>query len=404
MVKSKEKRVSNKILKLCSLYIVIWTVSPPLQHPFLFRVLVLSAGLLWLFLSWLKISSEKTDMHKLYLAVCSFCILAILFDWVIGNSFIDATIGLLQTIIMLLFILQYAYYAEKEPDFLKILTLAALFCLAIWQVRTLVEYQTNPGVSRLLVRSSEDAAMYAAMGVGGYGLVYSSVFSNAALMYLVGHSKSYKRFIYIALLVIGLLLVVSAGFLIALIMTLVSLGCWIIRMYNKRNTKTIILSGIFLVIFVFVAIELILNNSDSLIKALDGTFYQTKVKEIIKALQTDQVSGKLEGRTSRYIESIMGIFDYPIIGAKLLGAGSELGSHSTLLDMLGMYGLASFGYYYAIYYAFKLNYKNTKSKGYVIAILIVFVLNGVLNTLVGNHGILFLVVPGALMLTKTVEK
>ena len=400
MVKKKLDGL-DYILRMCSLYILIWTISPPLQHPMVFRVLVLGAGLMWLLLSWFKIAEVKTDIHTIYLAVCGFCAIAIIIEWAFGSNFVDAVISQLQIIILLLFVLQYVYYSKNDIQFIKLLTIIAIICLSIWQIRTLIEYQTNPGVSRLLVRSSEDAKYYASQGVGGYGLVYPSVFTNAALMYLLTRVKGFRKIFVLIPLVIGLLLVFSSGFLIAVIMTLVSLGCWAIRMFNNQNVKAISLSIVCLSIIVFIAMELLLKYSDSIVSALDGTFYKIKVQEIINALKTDQTTGKLEGRTSRYIESITAIFKYPIIGAKILGFESDIGGHSTLLDLIGLFGVVAIGFYVAIYYILKAMYKMAEHKGYVIAIIILFVLNGVLNTLVGSHGIVFIVVPGAILLANT---
>ncbi len=389
------------ILRLCSLYILIWTISPPLQHPMLFRILVLAAGLLWVLLSWLKISGGNTNVQVVYLSVCIFCILAIFIEWIAGSGIIDAVISQLQIIIFLLFILQFIYYKNYDTEYIKILTIVALLLLTIFQVRTLIEYQTNPGVSRLLVRSSEDAKSYAAKGVGGYGLVYPSIFSNTALMYLLGKVKGPKKIPVLISLIIGVLLVMSSGFLIAAIMTLVSIFAWIIKMFNTKNVMDVLLSILLLIVIVFTAMDLLLEYSDSVIEAMDGTFYKQKVKEIIHALKTDQTTGKLEGRTSRYLESIKGIFRFPIIGAKVLGYESELGGHSTLLDMLGLLGIFSIGFYYVLYFALKSMYKLIKHKGFIITVVMLLLLNGTLNTIVGSHGIIFIVVPGVVLLSKT---
>ena len=193
-------------------------------------------------------------------------------------------------------------------------------------------------------------------------------------------------------------MVLSSGFLIAVILTLVSLGCWLIKMFNSKKIKTILLSIFILVMVVFVGVELLLKYSDSVLDALRGTFYEEKVEEIINALLTDQTTGKLEGRTNRYMESITGIFRFPIIGAKILGLESELGGHSTLIDMLGAFGVIAVGFYYAIFAAIKSLYKAAEHKGFIIALIILFVLNGTLNTLVGSHGIIFIVIPGVIML------
>ena len=92
------------ILRISSLYILVWTISPPLQHPTIFRVAVFGTGLLWLLISWLKIVYVKTKIHELYLAVCSFCVIAIAIEWVSGTSLVDAAVGQLQIIILLLFV------------------------------------------------------------------------------------------------------------------------------------------------------------------------------------------------------------------------------------------------------------------------------------------------------------
>ena len=387
------------ILRMCSLYILVWTISPPLQHPILFRVLVLGAGLVWLFFSWLKIAEVKTDIHGIYLAVCVFCVIAIMIEWACGINLVDAAISQLQIIILLLFVLQYIYYSKNDIHFIKLLTIVAIICLSIWQLRTLIEYQTNPGVSRLLVKSGEVARYYAAKGIGGYGLIYPSVFSNMALMFLLGQWKGKKRILLLVPLLIGIILVFSSGYLIAVIMTLASLFCWIARMFTQKKNTAIFISIIAILMIIVVCLELLLKYSDFVLKSLEGTFYHQKVKEIINALLTDESTGKLEGRTNRYLMSIQGIFKYPFVGAKILGMEKELGGHSTLIDMLGMYGIVSFCFYYAIISALRFMYKSTRNKGYVIAFIILLLLNGCLNTLVGNHGVIFIVIPGVSLLS-----
>lgn len=395
----KELGGLDYILRICSLYIIVWTISPPLQYPTIFRICAICAGSVWVLLSWFSIAYEKTDLHGVYIAVCAFCVLTIFIEWVCGSSIEEAIINRLQTIILLLFVLQYMYYKDYDAVFIKQLTVITIICLSVWQIRTLIEYQTNPGVSRLLVRSSDEAQYYASKGVGGYGLVYPSVFINIALMHLIGRVKGFKKIFVLIPLLIGVLLVFSSGFLIAVIMTLVSLGAWAVRMFGNKNIKTIIISIICLTVVIFIVMELLLKYSDSIVNALDGTFYKVKIQEIINALKDDhQVTGKLEGRTSRYLESITGIFKYPVIGAKFLGLESELGGHSTLLDVLGLYGIFSIGFYFAIYFAIKNMYKMAEHKGFIIAVIILFILNGVLNTFVGSHGIIFVVIPGVILL------
>lgn len=401
MIEKTRKDIFDHILRLCSLYILIWTISPPLQHPIIYRGLGLIAGVLWVLISWMKIGKLKTDVHGVYISICLFCVFTIMIVWASGGGLVDATVTQLQLIILLLFVLQYAYYSQQDKDFIKVLTIVTFFCLSIWQIRTLIEYEINPGVSRLLVRSSDQAQYYAAQGVGGYGLIYPSIFTNAALMYLFSKWKGLKKILLLIPLTIGILLVLSSGFLIAVVMTLVSLGGWLIGLFSRKNITAILLSLIGLVAIAFLVINVLLKYSNEILQALDGTFYQRKVEEIITALQTSEVTGKLEGRTSRYLESIIGMFKYPIIGAKILGLESELGGHSTLLDLLGLFGVFSIGFYFAIGHVLKSIYQKAVHKGYVAAIIVLFLLNGILNTLVGSHGIIFIVVPGVILLAKT---
>ena len=396
MVESRRDVVDN-ILRACSVFIAVWTVSPPLQHPMIFRMLVVVASLIWIFMSMLKISKDNTGIFITYLTICGFIVLAIFIEYICGKGIVESIISQLQNVIFLLFLLQFVYYYKNDVAFLKILTVILFACLLVWQIRTLVEYEINPGVSRMLVRSSEDAIKYASMGVGGYGLIYPTIFTNMALMYLFGRVKGIKKVLIAIPLIIGIYLVFSAGFLIAVIMTLVSIICWISRLFFSTNVKTICLSFLLMLVLVFIAMELLLQYGDAIVSALDGTYYKVKVKEILEALRTDEVTGKLEGRTSRYLESFLGVFRYPIIGAKLLGFESDIGGHSALLDILGWFGIFGILYHVSIYRAIKTMFSVSDNKGLIIAVVLLFILNGVLNTIVGSHGIMFIVIPGALL-------
>lgn len=388
--------------RLLALYVIVWSVLPVVQYGTVNRLLVATAAMLWFMVAISSsIRNHKALCGKVFGAVIVFTVLTILVGVICGEGFYATFISRLQSIIFLLLLCIGIYYLETEPEFLITATKIIIPITLVVSVLTFRQAQLTPGMSRMMVWDQEIAQEYASKGVGGYGLIYSSVFYASCILYMLSVKVIKKKVWGILAVIILATTVFTSGFMIACIMMATSIFVFIFKLYSKNDYVRVIGSILLIVTVLYVLGQVVIvNNGDKLIQMFDETLYETKVKEIVLLFQEEQSTGHLEGRTSRYLESLIAVLKYPIFGAKIVNEIDAVGGHSTLLDILATYGiLFSYGYYYAMYKAFNRMIQYKVEMGLMCVFVILLLINGCFNTFTYEHGVAFFIVfPATILL------
>ena len=388
--------------KLLALYVIIWAVLPIVQYGLVNRLLVAAAALIWFAIAiGSSIVRGGGVSLKIFAAVITFTLLTIFIGVICNEGLFETFISRLQSIIFLLILCIGVYYFEKEPDFLITAMKIVVPIVFVVAFLTFREAQLTPGISRLMVWDEEVARQYASKGVGGYGLIYSAVFYASCLLYLFAANAVRRKFWVALVIIMFALTVLTSGFLIASIMMITSLFVFFFGLYTKKDRLRVIGSILIIGVAAYFLIQIVfINNGDKLVELFDGTLYETKMREIVLMFQEEQNVGHLQGRTSRYLESIYAVLKYPFLGAKISGDIEGVGGHSMLLDIWGTYGLMfSFGYYYAMYKAFRIMTKNKAEIGLVSVFMVLLLANGCFNTFAYEHAVAFFIIfPATILL------
>ena len=389
--------------KLLAFYVIIWAVLPVVQYGTINRLLVAMAALVWFAVAvGNSIAQHNSKIISIFSAVIIFTALTIIVGVICDGGVYATFISRLHSIIFLLILCMGIYYFEKDPEFLISITKIVIPVILVVAFLTFREAQLTPGISRLMVWDVEVAREYARKGVGGYGLIYSLVFYASCLLYLISVKVIKRKWLFALVVLMFGLTVFTSGFLIASIMMVTSIFVFVFGLYSKKDPLRVIGSILLIVGAAYLVLQIVvINNGDKLVAAFDGTLYETKIREIVLLFQEEQNVGHLEGRTSRYLESIIAMVRFPLLGAKIANQMEAIGGHSTLFDVLATYGLVfSFGYYYAMYKAFISMTRNKADVGLVSAFTILLLINGCFNTFSYEHAVAFFIVFPATILIR----
>ncbi len=408
-MKIKESSILRdfSLIDVFALYCIIWAVSPIIQYGTIFRLLAVTCAVFWMVGAAYKAEIKKQSYTMIILIVAIYFIGIILISVLTGTSIISAIIQKLHMMIFMLILCMGIYYSENKPEFLVAAMKLAIALLTIFCLITFFEYQFTPNISRIIVYSEDIARSYAQRGVGGYGLIYASVGCMPAIIYNILTGKDKSKYLYLIPAIIMSITIFSSAYLIATILLILEFVFFIFRLYKGATfTSTfIILSVIFLLMYAFVYGWLI-NNTHVITNIFEGTPYQIKAAEIVDYLKNDEMSGHLGGRVERYGRSFKAIWKHLLFGAQITDNMEDIGGHSTLLDVLGTYGIFfSWGYYVVFIYVIRKFINIAPNKGFAVLMTLIIILNGILDTYTGEMGVAyFIVFPAVICITKGEDK
>ena len=314
---------------LAILYIVIWTISPPLQLDSIYRLLALGcAGILFL--------NNGFAMKKQHSYAAFFCVLVAASAVMRTGSFSAALAQIGIYMLFIGYVMNY-WYEYSWEDFESIVPIALLL-LALWNYRTVQAIATNSHVARIIVRNDEYANSYLRSGVGGYGLMYCQVIILPAIVQWILSALKYKKKYFVCGMIWAISYVLylgEAGYSIAVVASFISVI--VLFVYKKRSiTPALIISGVVLVLLVY-----LIGFNDGfrnfLLNIFDGTKVASKIADITSTVTTDETADSISARIVAYQYSIQSIlWNYPIIGGWWNGGA---GGHSAMLDAFAQYGL-----------------------------------------------------------------
>lgn len=343
--------VIDRVQTAAVFYIGAWTLSPPLFISDLARRGAVVAFGLWVIC---ELTRRTGVIARPTLAV----IIALVFlaYTTAVTAYLDGVqtvVGGIQTIVFVMFLIFFESARRAGLMKYRWVLWGGLLLLPIWMATTVSALATNRHVARILTRSSEEGAAYMSAGVGGYGLVYSTVLAIPLLLYLManlpplsasrGNTGSRvwslaQRIILGAGAVLALLLVARAGYSIAVAALMLGLITYFLLRGQVRNRsfRIGIAIAISAVVLAVSQTSLISGALDGLSDLAYGTSYRAKIDDLRTSLETDTSVGTVYGRTERYMRSLTLFAQNPIVGTLSF---RDVGKHSAVLDVFAQFGL-----------------------------------------------------------------
>ena len=213
------------------------------------------------------------------------------------------------------------------------LTVIFIAFFAVSVILTLTTLSVDSNASRLLAGKATESerAAYYAKGVGGYGFVFGSVFISYALVKF-GRRINFKpgKIAIIALLAVIAVMVILASYTTAIILFFILVFVSAFTSAKKHNWIGFVLlfAGALLVILVR---NSIFEMFAQLGKSLELPYVENRFTQLLQASDEGSVEGLR--RYTLYKESLDAFFSQPLTGA------TEVGGHSEIFDLLGMYGV-----------------------------------------------------------------
>ncbi len=343
------------IQKIAVLYLVIWTVSPPLQVDTIYRIIALACAVVWVAIWFIR--ENPITLGKEQIGAIFFLI-AVMVVVYFEKYDLSALIKQIAFIMLVICFMMTYFYDDKWDELYGIVPIV-LVLLAIWNFKTFSILVEDHTIARLLVRDDETTYEYLRQGIGGYSLIYPQVcisplifawtikaFRNNKLFFAIGAIWAYT---FIRLLEL-------AGYSIALFAS--AIGVILLLFYKGKNIIPAFIVTILAFIGIMAAIMYIAPFREWILETFDGTAVARKVNDLISTSESGVTGDSIQVRIDAYSNSIEDIFKYPIIGSLWRESG---GGHSAVLDTFSKYGWLGGYALVMMFYHVPLHYKHQYS-------------------------------------------
>lgn len=348
------------IQKIAVLYLVVWTISPPLQIGTVYRLLALGCAGVW-FVIWF-IRENPVVLGKDQVGAIFFLIFVLGVVFFEKSSFSTILKQIAMIMLVICFLMNHFY--KDRWDELSGLIPVILILLIIWNGNTINALIEDPTIARQLVRDDETTHTYLQQGVGGYSLVYPQVcvcpvifawiiksFNNSKLLFTVGASW----------LVSYIWLISIAGYSIAIFASVA--GAILLFFYRGKSAVAAFLVAATIFIGIMAAIMYVDSFRNWLLEFFDGTAVAKKINDLVSTSETGETGESIQVRIDAYLRSIINIIKYPIIGTLWKDSG---GGHSAFLDIFSKYGLFGAYIFSRIVYTVPIYYKKHINNAFII--------------------------------------
>lgn len=324
----------NLIQKLAVLYIIVWSISPPLEIDMIYRVAALGCAGIW----GLVTLHRGLFVYRIHVYAVVFAIAVVFISYMESDGFSNVLRHIAIYILIVCFVINAFYEDGNKWSELSGIIPILLILLIVFNWRTADILLEDHTIARLLVRDDEEVYQYLRQGIGGYSLIYPQVIvSPAILAWVVKAFRNNKLYFAIGCvwIVTYVLCIMRAGYSIAIFASLI--GAFLVLLYRGQNVWL----AVFLAVILFAsALALIYYSSGVrgfLLETFDGTAVATKINDFMgTSVDGGEAGESIQDRIAMYQSSIEKIIKYPVIGALWMGSG---GGHSAILDIFAKYGL-----------------------------------------------------------------
>ena len=327
-----QEKSQNFIQKAAVLYLIIWTISPPLEIDMIYRLLALGAAGIWFIVALRR----RLVVEKVHIYAIVYMFLVILIAYLEKGSF-DAILRQIAIYILVICFFIHCFYKENGWHELSGIVPIVLILLLIYNWRTAEILLEDPTIARKLVRADESVYEYLRQGIGGYSLVYPQVcIFPAIIAWILRAYRNNKIYFGIGCiwLYTYILCISRAGYSIAIFASIV--GVIMLFFYRGRNIWTAFAIAAVIFMAVMGAILYVDSFREYLLQTFDGTAVAKKIEDLVATSETGVAEGSIYERMEAYQGSIDVILEYPLVGGLWLRSG---GGHSAIMDQFAKYGI-----------------------------------------------------------------
>lgn len=349
------------IQKIAILYLIAWTVSPPLQVDTIYRIIALGCALLWAGIWFIRESPISLGKEQIGAVIFLIAVMGVIYFEKYSFSALIKQIAL----IMLVMCFMMTYFYDDKWDELAGLVPIVLILLTIWNYKTFSILVEDHTIARLLVRDDESTHTFLKQGIGGYSLIYPQVcisplivawiikaFKNHKVLFAIGVAWAYTFIRFLEL----------AGYSIALFSSVI--GLVLLLFYKGKNAVPALVITIIAFMGVMASILYIPAFREWILETFDGTAVARKVNDLVSTSETGVTGDSIQVRINAYTNSLIDFIKYPIIGSLWREGG---GGHSALLDIISKYGWLG-GYAFSMmFYHVPLHYKHHYKDKFIVA-------------------------------------
>ncbi|MBR6785961.1 MAG: hypothetical protein IKM25_06900 [Clostridia bacterium] len=349
------------IQKIAVLYLIVWTVSPPLQIDLIYRLIALACAVLWAALWFVRESPVTLGKEQIFAV---FFLIAVMIVVYLEKYDFEALIKQIALIMLVICFMMTYFYDDKWDELAGIVPIV-LILLTVFNYNTVNILIQDHTVARLLVRDDETTYQFLRQGIGGYSLIYPQVcVSPLIVAWIIKSFKNNK--LYFAIGAVWIYFFVRflelAGYSIALFAS--SIGLILLLFYRGKNAVPAFVITVLAFIGIMAAILYVPSFRNWILVNFDGTAVARKVNDLVSTSDTGVTGDSIQVRIQAYSYSLSNIFKYPLIGSLWRESG---GGHSALLDITSKYGILG-GYAFAMmFYHIPLHYKHITNDKFVIA-------------------------------------
>lgn len=318
------------IQKLTVLYIIIWSISPPLQIDMVYRLAALGCAGIWVLMALRR----GLQVYKVHVYAVMFAVAVVFIAYIEKGSF-DAIMQQIASYILVACFVINVFYEDRWKELAGIVPVV-LILLIVFNWNTAQILLDDHTIARLLVRNDEGSYQYLRDGIGGYSLIYPQVcISPAILAWTISAFKRHKLSFLIgcAWAYTYVLCILRAGYSIAIAATMI--GVVLLLFYKGRNVTVAIIVS-FILFAVGIALIIYVPSVRSiLLEYFDGTAIADKINDLMGTSENAD-EDSIQDRIQAYRGSLDVMFQYPGIGGLWHRSG---GGHSAILDSFAKYGL-----------------------------------------------------------------
>lgn len=314
------------------LYLIVWSIAPPLGIDLVYRLLALALAAVWAVIAFMR----RIQLETIHIWALLFVLLIVFVTYVRYNSFSNIIKQIAWYILFVEFIF-FSFYSKKNLWHEIELILPIVFLVFIFfNYKTAVVLIEDPTIARKIVRMDDDVVQLMRQGIGGYALVYSQVLMfPAALFWTLKAFRNdrIKFLIGIVWLVSYAFLIANASYSIALFSTFASL--FVLLFYKGKSVVGVIVITMILFVGVMASIMYITPWREWLLVTFDGTAVAKKINDLVNPVDSGG-EDSIQVRITQYIRSLQAMLQYPVVGT--LWRSALTGTHSHVLDSFAIYG------------------------------------------------------------------
>ena len=325
-----DKSIQTVLQMVSVLYLLVWSVAPPLQLDMIYRLLALGLAFVWFFIEFFR--RFEFTMIQIWCALFMVAVAVIAYL----RSGPSAMMGEIAVYMMVLAYFINIYSSDSWQHY-RIVIPITLALLIFFNYRTFNALSEDATIARRLVRDSEELYSYMRSGVGGYGLVYPQVCITPVVLAWTLKSFEHNKLYFllgVAWTVTFWLVLNNAGYSIAVISTVVS--ALVLIFYRRQSVLPAFLLSAALIIVGVLLLVYAEGFRNLVLQIFEGTKVVRKIEDLLSTAE-GETADSFAARINRYWWSIRTSLQYPLIGATLFDG--LIGGHSEILDAFARYGI-----------------------------------------------------------------